>query len=106
MAACVPNAVVAAPPWRSPAIDRFVLMESTGPVYDVLYKFGEDTGAKDGAYGLNVHAPPSSWYLEEQRAGGYDLIAGVARQDPELITLGLRILRYGLKREASDGSFP
>ena len=54
----------------------YQLMESTGPVYDVLYTFGQDSAAKSGAYGLNVHASRTSWYLEYQRAGGYDIIAG------------------------------
>jgi hypothetical protein len=81
-------------------------MESTGPVYDVLYKFGENDAAKSGAYGPNVHAPRSAWFLEYQRVGGYDVTAGVVRQDPTLIALGLRILHFGLAREASDGSFP
>jgi hypothetical protein len=87
-------------------INRFVLMESTGPVYDVLYKFGQDDAAPDGAVGLNQTASRSAWYLEYQRAGGYDVTAGVVRRDAGLIELGLHILHFGLAREAPDGSFP
>jgi hypothetical protein len=91
---------------HSPEIDRFVLMETTGPVYDVLYKDGQDDAAKNGAYGPNISAPRSAWYLEYQRAGAYDLTAGVTRQDRALMALGLRMMHFGLDREAPNGSFP
>jgi hypothetical protein len=105
--ACAPGgAARSAPLHGSPGVDRFVLMESTGPVYDVLYKFGQNDAAKDGAVGPNETAPSSAWFLEYQRSGGYDVIAGILRQDPALVSLGLRILHFGLAREAPDGSFP
>lgn len=81
-------------------------LESSPPVFDVLYKYGQVEGQPDGAYGANVHASPHAWYIEEQRAGGVDIFDGVFRSDPSLIAEGLKILHYGLAREAANGSFP
>jgi len=89
-----------------PGVKSFVRIESSLPVFDVLYRYGHNDAASNGAYGPNVTAPRSAWFLEYQRAGGYDIIAGALRNEPALIGEGLRMLRFGLAREASDGSFP
>jgi hypothetical protein len=90
----------------APGVKSFVRVESSLPVFDVLYRYGHNDPAPNGAYGPNVTAPRSAWFLEYQRAGGYDVIAGALRNQPALISEGLRMLRFGLAREASDGSFP
>jgi hypothetical protein len=72
----------------------------------VVYRYGSNVPAADGAYGPNVTAPLSAWFLEYQRAGALDVIAGVLRHDPTLIEEGLRMFHYGLARQAPDGSFP
>lgn len=88
------------------ASSPFIHMESSTPVFDVLYRYGQNVPAATGAYGPNISAPRSAWYLEYQRAGGTDVIAGVLRHDPTLIAVGLRIFAFGLRRETSSGSFP
>jgi hypothetical protein len=86
---------------------RFVSFEHTPTVVGVLYRYGQvDEGAPNGALGPNVHAPRSAWYLEEQRGGATDIIDGVFRDQPDLITEGLHIFHFGLARQAADGSFP
>jgi hypothetical protein len=84
----------------------FDRLESSTPVFDVLYRYGQNVPAANGAYGPNTTAPRSAWYLEYQRAGGTDVIAGVLRHDTALITMGLKMFRFGLDREAANGSFP
>ncbi len=84
----------------------FVRIESSAPVFDVLYRYGQNVPDARGAYGLNSAAPRSAWFLEDQRAGGYDIIAGVLRRDSGLIATGLKIVRFGLDRESTNGSFP
>jgi hypothetical protein len=84
----------------------FVKMELSTPVFDVLYQYGENVPAGNGAYGPNSTAPRSAWFLEYQRAGGTDVIAGILRHDTALIALGLKMFRFGLGREAANGSFP
>jgi hypothetical protein len=86
---------------------RLVALESSTPVVNVLYRYGQASGvAADGAYGANLRAPASAWFLEEQRAGAVDLYDGVLRDDPGLIAEGQHIFRYGLARQAANGSFP
>lgn len=85
---------------------RLVAIEASPPVYDVLYRYGQVEAARSGAYGANIGASSHAWYLEEQRAGGVDVIDGVLRKDSSLIALGLRIFHYGLARQAPNGSFP
>jgi hypothetical protein len=85
---------------------RFVRMESSTPVFDVLYRYGQNVPDANGAYGANTTAPRSAWFLEYQRAGGTDVIAGVLRHDTALITIGLKMFQFGLDREAANGSFP
>ena len=84
----------------------FAKVESSTSVFDVLYQYGENVPAANGAYGPNVTAPRSAWFLEYQRAGGTDVIAGILRHDTALIALGLKMFRFGLNREATNGSFP
>ena len=87
-------------------IHAFMHVEGSQPVYEVLWKYGQVDAATNGAYGANLAAPRSSWFLEEQRAGATDVIDGVLRQEPELTAEGLRMFHYGLAREAANGSFP
>jgi hypothetical protein len=84
----------------------FVRLESSTPVFDVLYRYGQNVPDARGAYGPNVTAPASAWFLEYQRAGGSDVIAGMLRHDPALIAMGLKIFRFGLDRETAKGAFP
>lgn len=86
---------------------RFVSFEHNPAVVDVLYRYGQvNEGAPSGALGPNVTAPRSAWYLEEQRGGATDVIDGVFRDQPDLITEGLHIFHFGLARQAANGSFP
>lgn len=97
-------------PWQARAagsgLKTFVQVESSRPVFDVLWKYGHVDPAPNGAYGANVNAPRSAWFIEEQRAGATDVIDGVLRHEPETLAEGLKIFRYGLAREAANGSFP
>jgi hypothetical protein len=90
----------------SPGVKSFVRLESSPTVFDVLYRYGHNDPAPNGAYGPNATAPGSAWFLEYQRAGGYDIVAGALRHEPGLINEGMHMVRFGLAREASDGSFP
>lgn len=92
--------------WCSAGARALLCLENSRPVYDVLYRYGHVDAPPNGAYGPNVTAPRSAWFLEYQRAGGYDLFAGVLRHEPALISEGLRILHFGLARQASNGAFP
>jgi hypothetical protein len=87
-------------------VKSFVRLESSPTVIDVLYRYGHNDPAPNGAYGPNATAPGSAWFLEYQRAGGYDIVAGALRHEPGLINEGMHMVRFGLAREASDGSFP
>jgi hypothetical protein len=84
----------------------FARIEASAPVFDVLYRYGQNVPDARGAYGPNTTAPASAWFLEYQRAGGTDVIAGVLRNDPALIATGLKMFRFGLEREAANGAFP
>src|SRR5438270_8061028 len=86
-------------------IQAFLRTESSGPVFNVLYHYGRVTSAANGAYGPNVTARRSAWFLEYQRAGATDVIAGVLHRDRGLLGDGLRMFHFGLAREASNGSF-
>src|SRR5919205_783785 len=90
---------------RAGAAD-FVRIESSPPVFDVLWKYGHVDAGPGGAYGANINAPRNAWYLEEQRAGVTDVMDGVLRHEPELLAEGLKIFHFGLARQAKDGSFP
>src|SRR5437588_7423344 len=97
-------------PWQAGAatagLKTFTRVESSPPVFDVLWKYGHVDPVPSGAYGANVNAPRSAWFLEEQRAGATDVIDGVLRHEPETLSVGLKMFHYGLAREAADGSFP
>jgi hypothetical protein len=75
-------------------------------VVNVLYKYGSLRPAAAGAYGPNIAAPSTAWFVEEQRAGATDVVDGVLRQDSSLIDEGLRMFHYALARQAGNGSFP
>ena len=92
----------------SSGLAAFVRLEESAPVFGVLYRYGKVTPAADGAYGPNVTAPRSAWFLEYQRAGSTDVIGGSLRAtpDPALVEQGLTMFHFGLAREVSDGSFP
>lgn len=94
------------PPVPGPSSSPLARLESSPPVFDVLYRYGQNVPAADGAYGPNIKAPRSAWFLEYQRAGGFDVIAGILRHDTALITTGLKMFQFGLDREAANGSFP
>lgn len=81
-------------------------LEDSVTVYGSVYRYGSNGSASDGAYGANIGAPARAWFLEEQRAGGLDVMAGVFRDDPRLIKEGLLVFHYGLERQAANGSFP
>jgi hypothetical protein len=86
---------------------RFIAIERSPSVVDVLYRYGQvDEAAPDGALAPNVNAPKTAWYPEEQRGGATDIMDGVFRGQPELITLGLHIFHFALERQAANGSFP
>lgn len=91
---------------QSSSLQQFVRVETSVPVFDVLYHYGQVDAAPNGAYGPNVTAPRSAWYLEYQRAGNIDVIDGVLRHDAGLIGKGLHIFHFGLAREVANGSFP
>lgn len=89
-------------------LPAFLRIESSAPVFDVLYRYGQVTPAPDGAYPPNTTDPRTAWYLEYQRAGAVDVIDGALRsdQDPTLVATGLRMFHFGLARQAPNGSFP
>lgn len=89
-------------------VEPFVRLESSTPVYDVLYRYGQVSAASNGAYGANITAPRRAWFIEEQRAGSIDILDGVLRpnRDPAMVAEGMKIFRFGLDREAPNGTFP
>jgi hypothetical protein len=89
-----------------PSVAEYVRVESSTDVVDVLYRYGHNDASSSGAYGVNTSAPRSAWFIEEQRAGGVDVIAGALRHDRALIAEGLKMFHWGLARQASNGSFP
>ncbi|GAC1398624.1 MAG: hypothetical protein NVSMB52_12160 [Chloroflexota bacterium] len=90
-----------------PGVSTFLKLESSTPVFEVLYRYGRNDPAGNGAYGANISAPPTAWFLEEQRAGGIDVMDGVLRHpfDPSLVAVGLKTFRFGLSREDRSGRF-
>lgn len=93
------------PTWP-PGIRRFLRVETSPTIFNVLYRWGQIVPEPDGAYGPNVVARRSAWYVEYQRAGSTDVIAGVLHDNSEMIAEGLEMFRFGLLREAPGGSFP
>ena len=87
-------------------IRSFLRVETSDSVVEVLYKYGSVHATTSGAFGENVSAPPTAWFVEEQRAGATDVIDGVLRQDSALVAEGLRMFHYGLARESANGAFP
>lgn len=84
----------------------FLRVETSTPVYNVLYQYGSIAASPSGAYGPNVTDSPARWYVEYQRAGATDLIDGVLRGDSGLIAGGLRMFHFALARETRTGAFP
>lgn len=90
------------------ATDALIALERNPAVFDVLYRYGQIAGAPDGAYGPNVTAPRSAWFLEAQRAGATDLYDAVLRPnlDAGLAAAGLKLFHFGLARQSANGTFP
>lgn len=101
-----PSATAFASTPPATGVPAYVRVESSAPVVNVLYRYGHNDAAASGAYGVNATAPRSAWFIEEQRAGGTDVIAGVIRHEPDLIAEGLKMFHWGLARQAKNGSFP
>lgn len=89
-----------------PGVQAYLRVEISPTIFNVLYRWGQTVPASSGAYGANVGAPRSSWYLEDQRAGSTDVIAGVLHGNRAMVAEGLKMFRFGLDREALNGSFP
>jgi hypothetical protein len=87
-------------------VKRFLQIETSPGVFSVQYHYGHVDPAPNGAYLNNVTAPRSAWYIEDQRYGETDVIAGVLHDNVTLIRTGLKMVDFGLKREAPNGSFP
>lgn len=89
-----------------PGLQDFLRIETSSGVFNVQYHYGHVTPAANGAYLANIAAPRSAWYIEDQRYGDADVIAGVLHDDVSLIRTGLKMFDFGLRREAVEGSFP
>ncbi len=87
-------------------VRTFLRVETSPTVYNVLYRWGQIVPQANGAYGPNATAPRSAWYVEYQRAGAVDVIGGVLHGNTAMVAEGLKMFRFGLAREARDGSFP
>lgn len=96
---------ISASSWPS-GVRAFLRVETSPAVYNVLYRWGENVPDANGAYGPNGTAAPSAWYLEYQREGSTDVIAGVLHRDTAMVAEGLKMFRFGIAREAPDGAFP
>jgi hypothetical protein len=106
LSAFVPGRGATAARLPSAGVSTFVGVEKSAPVYDVLWRYGHNDAAPNGAFGVNIKAPHSAWFIEEQRAGATDVIDGVFRHEPETLAEGLKMFHFGLARQAADGSFP
>ncbi|MGH2442361.1 MAG: hypothetical protein ACRDFX_04265 [Chloroflexota bacterium] len=102
------SATLSRVPRTRPGAQSFLRLESSPAVFDVLYRYGQNTASPDGAYGPNSTDPVSGWYVESQRAGAVNVLDGILRpdQDPSLVASGLKMFRFGLQREAPSGAFP
>ncbi|HEV3309522.1 MAG TPA: hypothetical protein VG815_03270 [Chloroflexota bacterium] len=89
-----------------PGLHDYLTIETSPGVFSVQYHYGHVTPAANGAYLSNVTAPRSAWYIEDQRYGDTDVIAGVLHDDIGLIKTGLKMFDFGLYREAPNGTFP
>jgi len=87
-------------------VREFLRIETSPAVFSVQYHYGHVDTAPNGAYLSNINAPRSAWYIEDQRYGDTDVIAGVLYDNVGLIRTGMKMFDFGLKREAADGSFP
>lgn len=90
----------------SPGVRAFLTLESSSGVFNIEHHYGRVVPAPDGAYLNNVTAPPSAWYIEDQRYGDVDVIGGILHDNPALVKTGLRMFDFGIDREAAGGSFP
>lgn len=87
-------------------VRSFLQVETSSAVFNVQYHYGRVTPAANGAYGTNIVDPPSAWFVEDQRYGDTDVIAGVLHDDMPMIKTGLKMFDFALHREATNGSFP
>ncbi len=87
-------------------VRTFLQMEVSAPVFNTQYHYGKITPASNGAYLQNVGSSRSSWYIEDQRYGETDVVAGVLHENLDMIRTGLKMFDFGLDREAKNGSFP
>jgi hypothetical protein len=94
------------PATLSPGVRDFLRIETSSGVFSVQYHYGHVDPAPNGAYLSNINAPRTAWYIEDQRYGDIDVIAGVLHDNVALVRRGLKMFDFGLKREAPDGSFP
>jgi hypothetical protein len=97
--------VAISPSWPS-GVQSFLKMEESQAVFNVLYHYGKVKAAAGGAYGPNLTAPKTAWYVEYQRAGNVDVTAGVLHRDASLVAEGLTMFHFALLREARNGGFP
>ena len=75
-------------------------------LYSVPSRIASNIGA-DGAIGVNRQIGSGQrLYIEEQRYGGDLVQAGLAIGDDSLVKLGLKVIEWGFKQQATDGSFP
>src|SRR5689334_10466221 len=70
----------------SKGVQAYLKLETNSTVFNVLYHYGKVHAAAGGVYGPNVSAPRTAWFLEYQRAGGTDVIAGVLHRDAALVS--------------------
>lgn len=87
-------------------VQAYLRVETSPTVFNVLYRWGQTVPASNGAYGPNVTAPRSAWYIEYQRAGNTDIIGGVLHGNTAMVGEGLKMFHFGLAREASNGALP
>lgn len=75
-------------------------------LYSVPKRMAGNIG-DDGAIGVNCQIRQGKrLYIEEQRYGGDLIQAGLAIGDDSLVRLGLRVIDWGFRQQAKDGSFP
>jgi hypothetical protein len=77
-------------------------------IYKNLTKMYLDV-SPSGAYSkVNIEwerTGQGKWFIEQQRSGAYAVIAGIAMDDAEVIRRGMKIIKWGVQQQRSDGSF-
>jgi hypothetical protein len=75
-------------------------------LYSVPDRMASNIG-DDGALGVNRGIGSGErMYIEEQRYGGDLVQTGLAIGDHSLVKLGLKVIDWGFRHQAEDGSFP